>query len=191
MTHSRTAGRRGGGPVTAETLHDHALRYLARFASSAAHLRRVLRRKVERSARLHGTDRDAGFAEVERIVARLAASGIVDDGRFAEGRAASLFRRGASRRAIAVKLAQKGIGDAEIATALAGLDALADDPELSAAAAYARRRRIGPWRSDADRARCRDKDLACLARAGFASAIAREVIEAPSPEALMARAAGA
>ncbi|GIK97353.1 MAG: recombinase RecX [Alphaproteobacteria bacterium] len=182
--------RRGGGPVTAETLRDQALRYLARFSSSAANLRRVLRRKVERSAELYGTDRDAGLAEVERLVTRLTASGAVDDGRFAEGRAASLFRRGASRRAIAATLAAKGVDGAQIETALAGLGELAADPELAAAVAYARRRRIGPWRAGDARVAWRGKDLAALARAGFALGIARRVIEADSAEALLAEAEG-
>jgi len=98
---SRARGRRAGRPVTSEDLESLALDYLARFASSAANLRRVLRDKVERSARLHGTNREAGLAAIDRLVERLAAAGDVDDRRFAEGRAASLFRRGASRRAIA------------------------------------------------------------------------------------------
>lgn len=190
MTQRRTTGRREGRPVSAESLHDQALRYLARFSSSAANLRRVLRRKVERSAELYGTDRDAGLAEVERLVARLAASGAVDDRRFAEGRAASLFRRGTSRRAIAATLAAKGVDSAVIETALASLGELAADPDLAAAVAYARRRRLGPWRAGEARAAWRDKDLAALARAGFGLGIARRVVGAESAEALLAEADG-
>lgn len=187
---SGRGGRRGSRPVTADTLEAQALDYLARFASSAANLRRVLRQKVERSARLHGTDREVGMAAVDRLVARLAAAGALDDARFAEGRAHSLFRRGASRRTIAAKLAEKGVGDGEIATALASLDALAADPELAAAVAYARRRRIGPFRAAEDRAAHRDRDLGALGRAGFGLALARRIVDAEDAEALMAEAAG-
>lgn len=184
------ARRRGGRPVTPEGLEQQALHYLARFSSSTANLRRVLRRKVERSAQLHGTDREAGLAAVERLIERLTRSGIVDDRRFAEGRTASLFRRGASRRAIAASLAAKGLDGTQIEIALAGLDELAADPEFAAATAYAKRRRIGPWRATETRDRWRDKDLAALARAGFGLGTARRVIDAPSPEALMVEAGG-
>jgi regulatory protein len=48
----------------------------------------------------------------------------------------------------------------------------------------ARRRRLGPYRPEADREARREKDLAALARAGFGYDIARTVIEASDIEAL-------
>jgi regulatory protein len=166
-------------------LEQQALDYLARFASSAANLRRVLKEKVERSARLHGTNREAGLAAIERLVERFTAAGILDDSRFAEGRAQSLFRRGTSRRGIAAKLSEKGVGAAEIATALETLDALAADPELASAVAFARRRRLGPFRDPGKRMSARDKDLGALARAGFGFDVARRVVDAEDPDALI------
>ena len=186
---NRARGRRADRPVTSEDLESLALDYLARFASSAANLRRVLRDKVERSARLHGTNREAGLAAIDRLVERLAAAGAVDDRRFAEGRAASLFRRGASRRSITAKLAEKGVGGEEIAVALASLEEMAEDPELAAAIAYARRRRLGPFRGPDSRATYRDKDLGALGRAGFALTVARRVVDAEDADALAAEAA--
>jgi regulatory protein len=72
------------------------------------------------------------------------------------------------------------------------LDELAErqgDAELAAAAAFARKRRIGPWRSPAERADRREKDLAAMARAGFAYRVVRLVMDADDPaevEALLA-----
>lgn len=182
MTPPRT--RRNGRPLTPEMLEQQALDYLARFSSSAANLRRVLRNKVERAARRDGSDPAAGLAAVERLVERLVAAGTVDDGRFAEGRAQSLFRRGTSRRHIAAKLAEKGVAQAEIGMALASLGELARDPDLAAAIAYARRRRLGPFRPPAARALHRERDLAALGRAGFSLELARRVVEAEDPESL-------
>src|SRR3546814_7265925 len=54
-------------------------------------------------------------------------------------------------------------------TLFRSLDELAAEPELAAAIAYARRRRLGPFRTPDARADRRDKDLAALARAGFRS----------------------
>lgn len=172
--------RRTPRRATPKSLENAARYHLARFATSAENLRRVLMRRVERSARLHETGTEEGAAAVAEIVARFAASGLIDDAVYAQGRALSLFRRGASRRKIRFTLAQKGVGDEEIETALASLAHQSGDPELAAALTLARRRRLGPYRAPDDREERRQKDLAVLARAGFGYQIARRVIEAGS-----------
>ena len=92
--------RRPSRPVSAQALEEAAFAYLARFEASAVRLRRVLMARVARSARDHGTDPEAYRAVVDELVARIVARGLVDDGRFARGRVASLRRKGASARAI-------------------------------------------------------------------------------------------
>ncbi|HVO15442.1 MAG TPA: RecX family transcriptional regulator [Alphaproteobacteria bacterium] len=174
---ARGASRRGPRRATAQHLEDAALHYLERFASSATHLRRVLMRRVERSARIHGTDRAEGAALVEDLLGRFERSGLLDDRVYAEGRAAALFRRGTAPRAIRAALRAKGVASETIEAALGTLGAGAD-AELTAAAALARRRRLGPYRPAEARAGRRDKDLAALARAGFGYDVARRVIDA-------------
>lgn len=178
--------RRGPWRATPQYLERAALFYLERYASSAENLRRVLRRKVERSARAHGTDREAGFAAVDALVARFARSGLVDDRRYAEGKAASLHRRGGSARAIRAALTAKGVPADEIDVAITALQDAAADPELAAACAFARRRRLGPWRRPEDRAAMWTKDLAALGRGGFNFDTARRVLQAETPEELEA-----
>ncbi len=168
--------------ATPAYLERAALFYLDRYATSADNLRRVLRRKVARSARVHDSDPAAGEAAVEALIARFLDSGLLDDGRYAEARARSLSRRGQSLQGIRMQLLQKGVGEAEIAAALAGLRDEARDPELAAALAYARRRRLGPYRAGAQREAQRDRDLAALARRGFPSDLVLRVIDAESAE---------
>lgn len=183
------AERRRKGPrkATPQYLENAALYYLERFASSEANLRRVLMRKVERSARAHDTDREAGAAAVEDIIARFRRSRLLDDAAYAEGRARSLFLRGASARKIRMTLVQKGVGADEIEAALASLRDEAAEPELAAAVTLARKRRLGPYRR-ADREGSRERDLAALARAGFSYDTARQVIEAEDAAELEAEA---
>jgi regulatory protein len=175
--------RHGAKRATAEHLENAALHYLERFASSAAHLRRVLMRRVERSARVHGTDRAEGVALVDDIVARFVRSGMVDDRVYAEGRAAALFRRGTAPRAIRAALGAKGVAAPTIEAVLGTLGN-GGNPELVAATALARRRRLGPFRPAETRAGRRNKDLAALARAGFGYDVARRVIDADDPDML-------
>ncbi len=56
------------------------------------------------------------------------------------------------------------------------------EPDPAAALACARRRRLGPYRPPTERKPKREKDLASLARAGFAYDIARRVVEAETAE---------
>jgi len=164
-------------PATQERLERAALAYLERFASSAENLRRVLMRRVDRSARLHGTDRAEGASWVDALVERYRRSGLIDDRTYAEAATRSLRRRGGSARMVKMKLAAKGV-DAE--TVEAALDAASDgdaDSEINAARAYARRRRLGPFGPPAGRKERRMRDLAALARAGFSYDTARKVVD--------------
>jgi regulatory protein len=63
------------------------------------------------------------------------------------------------------------------------------DPDLAAAAAFARRRRLGPFRTDL-RPRERAAELAAFARAGFTRRTAEAVLACPDKAAVQALLAG-
>ena len=182
------AGRKPRGPkkATKSHLENAALHYLARFATSAENLRRVLMRRVDRSARHHGTDAEEGALWVEDLIVRYRRAGLLDDAAYAEARAGDLLRRGTPMKGVRFRLMQKGVGSDDIDRALAAATEDTAEPDLAAAAALARRRRLGPYAPADARAARRDKDLAALARAGFDFDTARRVIDAESPSALNA-----
>ena len=170
--------------ATAKYLDNAALYYLSRYATSAENLRRVMMRKVDRSAMHHGTDAGEGRALVEDMIGRFRTSGLLDDAAYAKTRAESLHRRGNSARVIRGKLRQNGVGDDDIRTALEALgDDLEDgqDPELAAAVTLAKRRRLGPYFNGQVADDTREKHLAALARAGFSYDIARRVVDSDDP----------
>jgi regulatory protein len=170
--------------ATEAYLRDWALRYLERYSASAAHLRRLMLVKVGRSRRAHGAEATADAEAVAAIVGKLTARGLLDDAAYAAGRARSLARRGASAQAIRAQLKAKGLSREDIGQALAGLEELAAEPELAAALAQARRRRLGPYRAPEERSERRERDLAALSRRGFDFETARRVIDADDLEAL-------
>ena len=178
----RGAPRGGPKPVNPDRLERAAHHYIERYASSADQLRRVLMRRVRRSADVHGTDPADGTAWVDAIVTRLASAGLLDDHRFAENRARTLSERGYGRNRIALALRARGVADETITDTL---DAAVEDAggEFAAACRFARRRRLGPYR-EAERSERRNRDLAALARAGFPLDLARRVVDAESVEAL-------
>lgn len=183
MDRSRRTKKRG--PLTKAYLERAALHYLERYASSVEGLRRVLMRRVDKAAREDRCDPAEATPWVEEVVARFASSGIVDDRSFAEGRAASLRRRGESARRISLKLREKGVDGDLIDTVLEEEDGPdGEAAEFAAACRFARRRRLGPLRAPEDRPERHDRDMAALARAGFSLAIARRVLELEDTDAL-------
>ena len=182
-----TTRRKGRTPrrITPSSLESAALSYLQRYATSAANLRAVLMRRVQRAAYAHGDDPSEGTALIDALVDRYIRAGMLDDRAYAQGRAASLHRRGVSRRVIASQLAAKGVAPEDIEDALSQLRDTHADLDLDAACNYARRRRLGPWRTK-DRAERRERDLAALARQGFGFELALRVIDAEDIAALEA-----
>jgi regulatory protein len=178
-------------PVSLAWLQRAALHYLESYASSSENLRRVLRGKLDRRCRARGEEAQPFLPLVDEVVEKAVAGGYVDDTRYAQTKVASLRRRGGSRRAIAAKLQAKGLDRDAIGAALDEIDAQAavendtdpdaggdeaENAERTAAAAYARRRRLGPFRVK-EREERRDRDIAAMMRAGFGYRVAQGVID--------------
>ena len=165
--------------IDAALIERWALHYLGRYASSAENLRRVLSRRARRRL----DDNREALAEarmaIDALVGRYRESGLVDDAAYAGAQARSRLRRGQSLRTIRAGLAAKGVGTDDAAAALDALREDGGDPDLAAACAFARRRRLGPFRrGEGDRV----KELAGFARAGFARATAEAVLACANPD---------
>jgi regulatory protein len=181
-----------GSKLSEKSLENIALYYLQRFSSSVENLRQVLRRRVDKKLRASASpstkpeQMEAWLSSIEVLLDRLQRSGLLDDARYAQSTAESLLRRGQSLKKVQLKLRSKGLNPDQIAEGLKVVRALNDgrEPDGAAALAYARRRRIGPYRrAPADEAK-RRKELAALARAGFSYGLARKVVEAESADSL-------
>ena len=158
-------------------LKDAALNYLARYAASTLRLRQVMKRRIQRSAKANELDPQPLMEELERVIATLTRTGLLNDEAFAEGRARSLNRRGGSRRQIAAKLSAAGVARETTVSALAGMEEEMPGAEFAAALAYAKRRRLGAFRTSRDETpERRRKDLMAMARAGFALDMARRAL---------------
>ncbi len=193
-TRRRAPGPPGPAPTRAR-LHDAALAHLARFAATEAGLVRVLDRRIDRWARAAGIEgaldadaiaaaQQASRQAAREVVRALVQSGVVDDASFAGARARRLPRAGRSRLAVSAHLAAKGVPQALAQAAL-------PDPEseLAAALAYARRRRLGPFRIGAADDDARRRELGALARAGFPQPVAQQALrmDLKDAEALVTR----
>lgn len=167
-------------PPTPERLRRRALFYLERFAASRAHLGRVLARRALRDAAALDLPAAPVRLAIGELLDELERLELLDDRRFAEGRARRLAERGRPPARIRAELAARGVAPALAAEVTAALDEAADDLELETAIAFARRRRLGPFAA-AD-GKPREKALAAFARAGFSRRTAERVLAASRPE---------
>ncbi|MTI07844.1 regulatory protein RecX [Roseibium denhamense] len=161
-----------------DRLERQAVYYLERYASSADNLRKVLERKVYKACMAHDLAPESYAEAIDAVVDKAVQTGLVNDRAYAETKIASLRRRGKSALRIVAFLKSKGIDGALIDELLE----TSEDTDGAAAWAYAKRRRLGPYRRAEHRADRRTKDLAALVRAGFSYGLAQTIIDADADE---------
>ncbi|MGR9319310.1 recombination regulator RecX [Rhizobium leguminosarum] len=96
---------------------------------------------------------------------------VLDDSAYAEISTRSAVRGGKSKRAIAHKLAAKGVSSDKVEVALEEAD------DLYAAAIFARKRAFGPFRRVELDEKRKAKELSAFARNGFSFDIGRKVFD--------------
>ncbi|NKM97038.1 recombination regulator RecX [Rhizobium leguminosarum] len=96
---------------------------------------------------------------------------VLDDSAYAEISTRSAVRGGKSKRAIAQKLAAKGVSNDKVEAALEEAD------DLYAAAIFARKRAFGPFRRVELDEKRKAKELSAFARNGFSFDIGRKVFD--------------
>jgi len=161
-------------PPTEDRLRRSALHYLERYATSKANLRRVLERKVLKACKALDLDPADYTAMIDAVVETCQRNDLVNDQSYAETKVAGLRRRGGSTRKIEAQLAAKGVDHDTIQAVLQNDDRTDDE----AAWTFARRRRLGPFRTSGKSGDRRDKDLAAMCRAGFSFDVARRIVDA-------------
>jgi regulatory protein len=175
-------GSMRGGAIDETQLERWALGYLERYASSVENLRLILTRRVRRHVNGEHEARQI-LPLIDALVGRYRDAGLLDDAAYAAARIARGQRRGESLRALRAGLAAKGVAAETAGPALEALRNAAPDADLAAACVFARRRRLGPYRSAAaDRSR----ELAAFARAGFGRREAEAVLACATVDAVEA-----
>ena len=160
--------RRPRPPLTPEKLHELALAYVGRFATTRSKLRSYLGRKV----RERGWE-GSPAPDFEAIAERFAAQGYVDDAAYALSKSRSLTGRGYGARRVEQSLRTAGVGDEDAAPAREH----ARTDSVEAALRFAERRRLGPFASEAPDRKGRERALATMIRAGHGFALSRAIVD--------------
>ena len=163
----RTTGRKRK-PLNAERLHELALFYVGKFATTRSKLSAYLNRKLHE----RGWEGDAP-PDIDRLVERLAASGLVDDALYALSKSRSLSERGYGAARVRQSLRAAGVDEDDGAAA----PELAADEAASAALRFARRRRIGPFADAVPDRAGRERALAAMIRAGHGFELSKALVD--------------
>ncbi|WP_417608125.1 regulatory protein RecX [Parasphingorhabdus sp.] len=140
-----------------KSLHQLAIRYVERYATSRKKLADYLHRRI-RERQWQDEDPPA----VEQLIERFVAQGYIDDALYAQNKASALVRRGYGTRRVSHALYQAGISEADGRRAFQ----ISEENKWVAAEKFARKRKIGPYaEGEQDPDKCR-KQLQAFLRAG-------------------------
>jgi len=165
-------------PINAAQLQELAIGYAARYATTAAKLRRYLQRKLGERI---WTPTEA--PDIENLIERITTLGYVDDRAWAASKQRELTARGFGLGRVRGALSAAGVARDDVSAVLEAEDGTPHDP-YATAIAFARRRRFGPFAregTEADPARQR-REMAAMARAGHSFEVAHRVLKARSED---------
>ena len=165
MTLSRP--RRALPPLDEGKLNELALRYVGRFATTRAKLRRYVARKV--SERGWNGVREPDLVALTDRLARL---GYVDDAAYALSKSQALTNRGYGKNRLMDALRVAGI-DAQDSVEACDL---ADLAAVDSALRFAKKRRYGPFAKLEFDSKQRQRALTAMVRAGHDLALGRAIL---------------
>ena len=158
-----------------EDIKELSLKYLDKYQPSKKDLRFYLYRKVLDTDYLN-KDKESILQEIDMVIANLESMGVINDTIYSEIKSKNYLKKGYSLNKIRMNLAQKGIDGDLLKKTMNDIQKDNIDPDFYAAIRVCRRRRIGPYRPDANREIFYAKDTGVLARAGFSYATSKNVL---------------
>jgi regulatory protein len=160
-------------PLNNERLRGLALHYVGKYATTQAKLGTYLTRKI-RERGWEGERR----TDVAVLVEQFVELGYINDAQFAEARSRSFVRRGYGERRLNEDLRSCGIGESDAVPAKEHMT----ESTFTAAKNFARRKRLGPFASEAAPPEKRQKQLHAFLRAGHSFDVAKRFVNAAPGE---------
>jgi regulatory protein len=167
-------------PLDTQRLTDLAYFHVSRFAVTEGRLRQYLVRKVREKG---WADEQQASDIIDVITARLVELGAVNDLAVARSTVTAARQKGLAGHRVRLALATRQVKAEHVAEVLQMSDET--DPEteaLDAARLFARRKRLGQWRTVPLTPERERKEISAMIRAGHAHTVARRVIRQTDDE---------
>lgn len=163
--------------ITEKRLYNIALYYLSRYEATTGKVRDVLKRRLMTAERRGEEIPNEAPAWIEKIIAQMVDLGYIDNNRYAENTFRRLTEAGKSVRSIAYKLKQAGLEEDVLSDLIEEQETTSGELDLTSALKLVKKRKLGLYRPESQRAAYAQKDLALLGRAGFSYEIAQKALK--------------
>ncbi len=160
---------------TIEEIKELALKYLDKYQPSKKSLQVYLFRKVI-STQDNNLEKSEILKKIEIVLNDLEDKGILNDTLYSEIKSKNFLKRGYSLNKIRQHLSQKGIGTELLKQTIERIQNDNTNPDFYSAIRICKKRRIGPYRPDANKELFYKKDMGVLARSGFSYDLSKEIL---------------
>ena len=164
-----------------EEIKELALRYLDKFQPSKKDLRLYLFKKILNEEQ-GGASKEVVLDQIDSVIQNLENLELINDDIYSEMKSKTYLRRGYSLNKIKMSLALKGIDSDRLKKTIDNIKKDNEDPDFYSAIKICKKRRIGPYRPDANKEMFFQKDISVLARAGFDYDTSKEVLNIDKKE---------
>ena len=162
--------------VTVEEMRKFSLSYLGKYAPSKQQLKTYLLKKYLNKTALNIKKQDiTGLIDI--VLSDLEKTKFISDKFYSETKAKNLIQRGSSINKIRNYLISKGINDKYIKETILKINENNEDQDFFSAIKICKKKRIGPSRTDDNRALFYKKDFSILARNGFDFETSKRVMD--------------
>jgi len=160
---------------TVEEIKELALKYLDKYQPSKKSLQIYLFRKAI-DAQSNTIEKSEIIKKIDIVLDDLEEKGILNDTLYSEIKSKNFLKRGYSLNKIKQHLSQKGIGSELLKQTIEKIQNDNTNPDFYSAIRICKKRRLGPYRPDANKEIFYKKDLGVLARSGFSYDLSKEVL---------------
>ena len=160
---------------TVEEIKELALKYLDKYQPSKKSLQVYLFRKAI-DGQSNSVEKSEILKKIEIVINDLEEKGILNDTLYSELKSQNFLKRGYSINKIKQHLSQKGISQELLKQTIEKIQDDNTNPDFYSAIRICKKRRIGPYRPDANKEIFYKKDMGVLARSGFSYDLSKEVL---------------
>ena len=162
--------------ATVDEMRNFAFSYLEKYSPSKQQLKTYLLKKYLKAS-IRNVKRQDITDLIDTVLSDLEKTKFISDKFYSESKAKSLIQRGSSINKIRNYLISKGINDKYIKETILKINENNDDQDFFSAIKICKKKRIGPSRTEDNRALFYKKDISLLARNGFNFETSKRVMD--------------
>ena len=162
--------------ATVDEMRNFAFSYLEKYSPSKQQLKTYLLKKYLKASVPNVKKQDI-IDLIDTVLSDLEKTKFISDKFYSESKAKSLIQRGSSINKIRNYLISKGINDKYIKETILKINENNEDQDFFSAIKICKKKRIGPSRTDNNRALFYKKDISLLARNGFNFETSKRVMD--------------